>query len=288
MNLIYSRRRDGNHLSIEDIQRNAPAVFTTGHKDTLSSYYGEVDSKHVIEIMRDYGFGVSQAAQKKVRKSSELPFAEHLVAFSRPNPVGFLNDTNALRPEIIMYNSRNGLSSLKLFAGAFRMICSNGMVAGEGMDFRVRHTMKQVSDLEEAIVSAIRALPVIMDRIDNMRSKTISHETSLEFVKNAASLRWEWKKDEDLYQPMDNGTYATDLTVDQLMHNQFRFEDTKNDLWTVFNRTQEKLIRGRVDVISVTDKNRYGKVRSSSAVRSIAENVRINRQLWDLAQEVVA
>jgi hypothetical protein len=289
MNLIYSRRADGNHLTTAEINRLAPSVFTEGHKDGLSSLYGEVDSKNVIEIMRDYGFGVSQAAQKKPRKAEAIPYAEHLVAFSRPNPVGFHNDFNATRPEIIMYNSRNGLSSLRLFAGVFRLVCSNGMVAGEGMESRVRHTLKQVSDLEDAIVGSIKVLPTIMDRVERMRSIKMDKFDTLEFVKNAATLRWEWLDDDAKHHPAkENGTYATSETVQGIAWTLNRREDASNDLWTVFNRTQEKMVRGGVDVVSVTDKNRHGKYRTAAAVRSIGENVRINRQLWDMAEEVMA
>jgi hypothetical protein len=283
--LIFSRRADNRHLTEEEIMRMAPAAYATGHKDTLSDRYGEVDSRQVIEIMRDYGFGVSQAAQKKVRKSSEVPFAEHLVAFSRPNA---LYDSNAVQPEIIMYNSRNGLSSLKLFVGLFRFICSNGMVAGEGMDFRVRHTTTRISDLEQAISGAVEAMPVIMDRMQRMKSVQLTERDTLEFVKNATTLRWEWAETHKIWNGVDNGTYASTGTVDDIANKLMRYEDRSNDLWTVFNRTQEKLIRGKVDVVSVTDKARLGKVRSAPAVRSIGESVRINRQLWDMAEELAA
>lgn len=278
--LIYSRRADGRHLTADEIMKLAPSVYTEGHLDGLSDRYGEVNSARVIEIMQDYGFGVSQAAQKKARKVEMLPYTEHLVAFSRPQAYS-LYDDSAVNPEIIMYNSRNGLSSLKLFVGLFRMICSNGMVAGEGMDFRVRHTTSRVSDLEDAIKDAVEAMPVVMDRMQRMKSVKLSNAGVLDFVQNATTLRWEW-----IDQQTDAvGTYATTITRDQIANDILRYDDRHNDLWTVFNRTQERLIRGKVDVVSVTEKAPMGKLRSSSAVRSIGESVRINRQLWDMAEE---
>jgi len=278
--LIYSRKHDNSFLSMGEIMNRAPAAVANGHDESLSGIYGEVDTKDVIEIMADYGYGVTQAAQKKPRKMADVPFAEHLLSFSQPDSQieGF---ADGLRPEIVLYNSRNGLSSLKLFTGAFRFICSNGIVAGDGQVTKVRHTYKRVTEIEDAVRYAAQSLPGIMDMIRRYRAIKLADTDVLEFAKNAVTSRWEW------LEQMTNetrGTYSTNATAQLVGFGISRREDAANDLWTVYNRVQENIVRGGAPVISITDKNPTGKLRSASAIRSPKANIDVNQSLWQVAE----
>ena len=55
-----------------------------------------------------------------------------------------------------------------------------------------------------------------------------------------------------------------------------------SNAWITFNRMQERLIRGGAEVLSVTQRNPRGKYRRSKAVGSVANSLKINRDLWDL------
>lgn len=280
-NLIFSRKADHSFLSIDDVQAKAPAALYDGHSDGLSDRYGEVDTKQVIEIMQDYGFGITQAAQKKPRKAEARFVAEHLLSFA-PRVDSYLR-TDEARPEIVIYNSRNGLSSLKIFTGAFRFICSNGMIAGEGMMQKVRHTKTQIVGVEDAIRHSAEALPTIMDRIKLFSGITLTPEEEMRLAREAASLRWsEMNQLQDSYE---EGSYADHRTLMHMARGARRREDTGPDLWSVCSRMQEHLIRGGIDVVSVTKKAPHGKYRVASPIRSVSENVRINRDLWDIAEK---
>jgi hypothetical protein len=281
--LIFSRRHDNGFLSIEEAAAKAPAAFTTGHADSLSGIYGEVDTNNVIDIMRDYGFGITQAAQKKSRKASDLPYAEHLLAFQSPELNRMFNPEN--RPEIVVYNSRNGLSSLKLFTGCFRFICSNGMIAGEGMMQKVRHTKTRVVGVEDAIVHSIENLPLVMSQIDRFKSIQMDTHGLLAFAEKAAALRWSTVRNKAEIENDARGSFADDRTVQQMAFTAYRAADNRMDLWTSLNRVQERLIRGGVDIVSVTDKAPHGKMRVASPIRSVAESVRVNRDIWQIAEE---
>ena len=280
-NLIFSRKPDHSFLAFADVAEKAPAALYEGHSDHLSDRYGEVDTKQVIEIMQDYGYGITQAAQKRSRKAEDRVYAEHLLSFASRTD-SYLR-TGEARPEIVIYNSRNGLSSLKIFTGAFRFICSNGMIAGEGMVQKVRHTKTQIDGVEDAIRIAAESLPVIMDRIDRFKQIEMTPAQELMLSAQAAALRWQEDKNE--IAALDNGSYATERTIGQLAYSARRFEDTGGDLWSVSSRIQEHLIRGGLDVLSVTNKAPKGKYRVASPIRSVAENVRINRGLWDITEE---
>ena len=64
--------------------------------------------------------------------------------------------------------------------------------------------------------------------------------------------------------------------------NPTRKEDMGNDVWSVFNVVQEKIIHGGFDYISGT------KVRKARRVKNFKQDQKINKELFDLALEYVA
>lgn len=62
-----------------------------------------------------------------------------------------------------------------------------------------------------------------------------------------------------------------------------RGEDLRGDLWSVFNRIQENVLRGGLSRRSPT-----GRLVRSWRITSIREDVRLNSGLWDLAEAMVA
>ena len=64
-----------------------------------------------------------------------------------------------------------------------------------------------------------------------------------------------------------------------------RIDDRAPDLWTTFNRVQENVIRGGMRGQSV-DANGRRQVRAVRAVTGIDQDVKLNRALWTLAEEM--
>lgn len=114
-----------------------------------------------------------------------------------------------LRSEIIAYNSHDGTSGVKLFAGAYRFICSNGIIAGEGFKANVRHTHRAMSGFEEMLQGIITSLPKMMDTISSLRSRRMDIDEAQELATKAVQLRWDYI--DGVYVPEDTpkGTYAT-------------------------------------------------------------------------------
>lgn len=253
-NLIFSRRADDLPMTYVEIEKRAPSIFAVDKAPHLSERYGQVTTGKALQIMLDHKFYPVQAAQ--VGKGLH---AKHMIAFSpeyRPDQSG------EGRPELILYNSHDGTSALKLFGGYYRFICSNGIVAGEGFESRLRHVSSTVSQFEALIDGVAKRLPTLMDRIESMRSERFSKGEASEFVKTAARLRW----DERL---------ITDNTLhDMMMPRRDGDEDTVSK-WGVFNHAQEALVRGGVRV-GPND-------RRARALGSINKSLEVNTKLWELA-----
>jgi hypothetical protein len=273
--VIFSRNADNSILTTEQIKHRAPAVFSTTKAERLTDRYVSLNTSDVLPIMADYGYFPTQAAQKRSRKSSSEHTA-HMIAFSSAHDVAEVGD---IRPEIILYNSHDGSGSVKLYAGAFRFICSNGIVAGDGFQSRIYHS-KALNGFEEMLRTTTATLPLLMDRIEKMRGLMLSTGQVHDMAIAGVATRW------SDYTGQPKGAYAVAQTVKDVM-NVRRVGDEGYDAWTVFNRIQEGVIRGNAMIRSITDTHPEGVMRKARPVNSIKEHQRINTALWNIADEFV-
>ncbi|SET65188.1 protein of unknown function [Nitrosospira multiformis] len=60
-----------------------------------------------------------------------------------------------------------------------------------------------------------------------------------------------------------------------------RFSDRASNMWTTFSRVQESLIKG-----GIRRRSKSGSSLPTHAVNGIDQNVKLNRALWILAEEM--
>tara|TARA_B110000259_G_C13966583_1_gene382881 strand:- start:283 stop:1149 length:867 start_codon:yes stop_codon:yes gene_type:complete len=282
--VIYSRSANNAEIGTYRIQQLAPAVFADTVKDTLSPRYAQLRTADVLPIMEAYGYVPTQAAQKKSRKANPM-HTQHMLAFAHRDTMIDAYSADANRGEIIIYNSHDGTGSIKMFAGAFRFICSNGIIAGDGFDARLYHNKANVNSFEQMLAQTVERLPALMDRIQQMKGKEMSHLAQMELAVRAAETRWAWTTELNDVKPT-KGSFATGHTVSGLLRVQ-READAYANAWTVFNRIQENVIRGGAMIKSFSERNADGIYRKSRPVNSVTENVRVNRELWNAAEQVL-
>ena len=272
-NLIFSRRADNGILSVDGIMQRAPSVFAEDKSGRLTSRYHSLNTSDLLPVLADYGYHPVQAAQKRARKG-EQRHAAHMLAFAKD-----ADGDGGLRSEIIAYNSHDGTSGVRLFAGAYRFICSNGIIAGEGFKANVRHTHRAMAGFEEMLQGIITSLPKMMDTIATLRQQRMDYDEAKELATKAVQLRWDFLEGAYVPDDMSKGTYATDKTVRDALSCQRR-EDDAFDAWTVLNRIQENVVRGNVMVRSITDRSQGE--RKARPIASIQEHIRVNQQLFDM------
>jgi len=280
--LIHTHTENAPVLTMEQIWDNAPAAFTPNKSPELSGRYGFVDTAAAISILNDHGWNPVRAVQKPSRLSENIPFQDHMLSFA---PAQL--DDRENQPNLILYNSHNGKSALKLFIGVYRCLCSNGIIAGDSLfESKLRHSATTANGFSNLIQSQSDNVPMLMDRIDGMQNHILDHDQIVDFAYDAVNLRWDMLQD----TPPDNrnGSYADQFrTVKQALRVR-RHGDGGNDKYTVFNRLQESLIRGGVEIESYTKRNPTGAIRKAKGIASLAETVRVNRELWNLADSVAA
>ena len=273
--LIYSRGANNGILSLDDIRSRAPAVFAEDKAARLTSRYAALKTSDLLPVLADYGYHPVQAAQKRARKGSPAHTA-HLLAFARPQDI---EGTGGLRSELLAYNSHDGTTGVKLMAGAYRFVCSNGIVRGDGHNVSIRHTHKAMQDFEQMLRQIVEGIPDMMSTIEALRNRRMDNEEAYAFAKQAVELRW--NHIDNVYEAgnVAPGTYATVKTVREALAAK-RAEDNFADAWSVFNRVQENVLRGNVFVKSVVGDN--VRERKARPLASISEHVRINQKMFDL------
>ncbi len=283
--VIYSRNSSNNELTPTEVERRAPAVFSDSQAPHLSQRYVALKTYNLIPVLADYGYVPVSAAQKKTRTTS-VDHNLHMIAFAKASELG---QPEAERSEIILYNDHSGKAATKLFAGMYRFICSNGIVAGEGFNSRITHTAKGMTGFEDMLRGTVAMLPQAMDTLRLLKAIKLDPDQVNEMVKRSVATRWAQFKD---LETVKAGTYMTEELMRQVNTAQ-RIEDCDATAYTAFNRIQENIIRGNCKVLSIrNNKDIVGTFntvqRKARPVNSVSENVRINRELWDIVTETVA
>lgn len=173
--------------------------------------------------------------------------------------------------EIVLLNSHDGMSSYQMLAGCFRFVCQNGMVCGETIDdFRVRHSGNIIGNVIEGAFKVLDQFEKIDESRKTMRSIELKPAHQEAFARAALQLRY--NPEEEIQPPIEPHQLNTAR----------RFDDRGSDLWRTFNRVQENMIQG-----GIVGRNPItGRRTTTREVKSVSENVRLNRALWTLSEEM--
>jgi hypothetical protein len=133
----------------------------------------------------------------------------------------------------------------------------------------VRHSGDIVGNVIEGVYSIVEDLPQVESKIESFKNIILSNDEQRVFAQSGLSLRW----DED-----------APITPEKLLSIK-RTDDRRNDLWTVFNRMQENIIKGGLTGFTQDGLGRPKRT-TTRAVKSVTENVKLNKALWTLADEM--
>ena len=150
----------------------------------------------------------------------------------------------------------------------FRFVCTNGLVCGDVVDdIRVRHQGDIVDNVVAGAYEVLDGFTRVVEQRDTLRGVTLNDEESRVFAQAALTLK---------YEPSE--TVPAPITEKQLLEPR-RAADQSNDLWTVFNRVQENMVRG-----GLISRLKNGRHSTTRAVQGIDQGIKLNRALWVLAQ----
>lgn len=256
-------------LTDADIERLCPAAYAEAPRDDVSSRYGFVSTIKLIQAMREQGFVPTQCNSYARRNPDDRGFTKHMIRF-RPAGDNLKKLTKGdVVPQAVLVNSHDRSSQFQLFGGLWRLVCSNGLMVSDGPKVEpliIRHTTSAVEGLVEATAKLIKQQRFVFEHVDAMRSTLLDESQALQFAMAALGLRPE---------------RAGSIEPAQLLTPR-RVEDSPFDLWHVFNRVQENMMRGGQR--GVTSNNRAIVTRG---VTSVNADMAINAGMWHLAVEAI-
>lgn len=268
-------------LSNDDIRKTCPMAFKdTPTNPNVSDRYVQANTATVIDDLAKLGWYPVQAKQCRNKKNSSGVRSFHMVAFQNPDVKIMRNLDNGEKvvdtyPRIILTNSHDGYNSFKFMVGMFRLVCSNGLVCGESLaDMSIRHMNYDFEELRKIVAKTIEQVPNIVATMNKMREIDATEEQKVAMATEVVKIR----KGVDTTEDIEIGQDVIDDILTPI-----RAEDNSNDLWTIFNICQEKMIKGGFSAPS-----RKSRSRKQRAITSIKKDMEYNQRLWQTASQYLA
>ena len=254
-------------LSLDAVRTRAPAVFASGADERLSSKYTFLPTERILSGLMSAGFVPVDARQASARRGSAL-HARHVVRLRPRFQTVQLKDSV---PEVVFLNSHDGSSAYQLRMGLFRVVCTNGLIVSRGAfpAHCVSHRGNIVDDVVAGAVKLADRFEGLAEQVERMEQRQLFKDEQLAFAEAALRLRFS--------EPAQSAMQPAQLLACR------RSEDLGDDLWRVYNRCQEHLLRGGLSRRSIT-----GRLTRTRAIGSIRRDVALNGQLWDLAVQRLA
>ena len=270
MNMLASRfsrnalaLRSDHPLSDEEIGEVAPSILAHSAHESRSDRYSHIPTVDVLDALRKEGFQPFMVCQTRVRDDGRRPYTKHMLRLRHADQI-----SGSEANEIILLNSHDGTSSYQMLAGMFRFVCKNGIVCGDNVsDIRVPHKGDVVGQVIDGAFKVLDSFESAAQRRADMAGTVLDESEQTAFARAALTLRY------DEHKPAP-------VTERQLLAPR-RIEDRASDLWTTFNRVQENILRG-----GLHGRNENGRATTTRAVTGIDQNIRLNRALWVLADEM--
>jgi hypothetical protein len=259
-----------NFLNESQIREQASSIFTAKGAPGTSEKYAHIPTNQIIHDMEKLGWGVVDAKQVRARKGEG--YQKHLVVFRNNNLVIEGTDGDSAYPQVLLTNSHDGKNAFTFTAGLFRMVCENGLVicSKEFENLKIRHYGYNFEELTNVINSMVEKLPLTVESMNRFKRKQLVKTQIEEFAKKAAAIRFGADQ-------LNNITIDYDKLIEPT-----RPEDQGNDLWSVFNVVQEKLVHGMFEYTS------GNKLRKARKIKNFKQDLDLNAKLYELAVEYAA
>ena len=131
----------------------------------------------------------------------------------------------------------------------------------------MRHSGYSFEALRTSIEEMIAGLPNVVTKINTFTARELNQAEMNDLAQKAYNLR-------------NTGRQATPEEISAILTPR-RDADRPNNLWTVFNRVQEAIITGGSLLVDAR-----GRMRSSKPIRSLDKGLKLNQELWQLAEQM--
>ena len=258
-------------LSDNDLREKAPSIFTETPGSETSKHYTHIPTYKVVQDMKQLGWFPVDAQQVKTRKTHTKGVGKHLVVFQNDDIVVNGEDGDVVYPRVLLTNSHDGKNSFQFQAGLFRMICSNGLVVSDHnfSKLKIRHMGYDFTELRKTIEGLVETLPLTVESMNKFKATQLNTNQKVDFAVKALALR------------LGGYDFVETVDIEQLLKPS-RNEDEGDDVWSVYNVIQEKVIDGDFEYST------GNKIRKARTIKNFKQDTELNEQLFELAHGYVA
>jgi len=209
-----------------------------------------IETIDVVQKLQNEGWRLEGVAESR-NKNRKVDF--NYVQLQHPDfNVRNSNGKNEALASITIQNSCSGAKPLDMSLGAFRLVCSNGLVRMDNAEHtKIKHTEINYNKLPQLISELNNKALILSDEIERMRNTNMSVDDIKKFAYDAAKLRF--------------GSEVKEDHIENLLKLN-RIEDEGTDVWKVFNRIQENL---------------------TMSVRDMRQDFQLNKELFGMANQLI-
>lgn len=252
-------------LNQRQLEAAAPAIFTEEAAPHTSNRYGFISTASVLGAFEDQGYFPVQAKQDQARLRDPR-YVTHSTVLRHINDIEKGAMLGAEVPQILLLNSHNGRTMLRMRAGLYRFVCANGLVVGEDkFKAEFRHQQSADSIARSFAETMAEGMSDLQRAIDAWKHIELSKQRAFDFAKAAAELRF--------------GASAGAYNLESILE-AHRTEDDGRTLWQVYNVAQENMTKG-----GLVGENANGRRVTSRALTAVEGDIDFNDRLWALAGE---
>lgn len=259
-----------NPITINELRVKAPAVFADKAHEDCSTRYGFASSVKVLTELEKQGFVVVSAQSYTKRAQPNAGYAKHVLRLRKAGDIKALKVGDVV-PQVVMVNSHDRSSHLELYAGAYRLACSNGLLVSTKEFIEplvVRHTNRIIEDVMANVGRIASDVGRVSDIIEQMTKTKLSDKAQVAFARQALDLRF-GNAGRGAIEPAS-------LLVPR------RAQDDGADVWRVYNRVQENMMKGGIASVTAA-----GRRTTTKPVMSVNSDLHINAGLWELAMGAI-
>lgn len=265
-----NKNTDNAPLTMDQLRELCPVIFTETASNKVSEKYTHIPTYQVVDDMKKLGWEPVDTQQVKARKGKG--FQKHMVKFQHEGLFISGENGDSSQVQLLLLNSHDGTSSFRFEAGIFRLVCSNGLIIKSNNmgSFKIRHMGYTFEELQTQLNEFVANLDGVVDKMNQMVNKPVSVEDARKMAKRALDIRFgeETKTDDNLLNEIILPT---------------RIEDEGASLWKIFNVVQEKIVGGGFQYI-----NSKGKIRKARKIKNFQQDIKVNQQLWEMAEEFIS
>lgn len=250
-----------NYIPVDNNLKKAVAFAPSLERDYFRKTHmvepaGFIEPIMTLEKLQSEGWIVEGVAETKNRdrkvEETHIRLYNPDIAMVKPN--GKIEGTSNL-----YLSNKLTKNDMELFLGFYRLICSNGLVRQEGEKFKIKsedQLLIQLDHIEEKASEMIK-------QFQHLKELQLTDQTQRELAKKALTSRF-------------TGGIAANIDSLQLLKCH-RDEDQGNDIWSIFNRMQENLIKPAML------KNKQGQ--NINGVFDPKDNILVNTRLYSTVVE---